>query len=187
MVRLWLFVVAVITLLACNPDRIQYTDRLKQEMSDKRVQRITKADLSQAVDSWGAQIVAIAEKEAEAKLTGGATANQVCSLDDLPKTQAVAKRYSMRISLLGVADVQNPKLSQKERDVLDAYLYNAENKLDQSSNIQPVGDTLFVYNAAVPAGSALEKACLGQQKQPLAVWRLAFTKAEIIRHLQSKK
>lgn len=180
----FLFVVA---LLSCNPDRIQYNDRLKQEMSDKRVQRITSADLSQAVDSWGGQIVAIAEAEASAKLASGAAANQVCTLNDLPKTQAVAKRYGMTISLLGAADVQNPKMSKKEREVLDAYLYNAENKLAQSSNIQPIGDTLFLYNAPVPAGSALEKACLGQQKQPLAVWRLAFTKAEIIRHLKLKK
>ena len=188
MLRTWLLVsLFVTTLLACNPDRIQYTDRLKQEMSDKRVQRITGADLSQAVDSWGAQIVTIAQQEAESKLAGGATANLICTLQDLPKTQALAHRYGMNISLLGADDVQNPKLAKKERDVLDAYLYNAENKLTQSSNIQPVGDTLFVYNAVVPAGSALEKTCYGQQKQPLAVWRLAFTKAEIIRHLKLKK
>ncbi|MEZ0485958.1 hypothetical protein [Fibrella aquatica] len=176
-----------LALLACNPDRIQYTDKLKQEMADKKVKRLTNADLNEAVDSWGAQIVAIAEKEAADKLAKGEAATGICSLQDLPKTQALATRYGMTISLLGAADVQNAKLAQKEREVLDAYVYNAEKNLPQSSNIQRIGDTLFVYNAAVPAENALSKTCFGQQKQQLAVWRLAFPKLEVIRHLKPKK
>ncbi|NID11917.1 hypothetical protein [Fibrivirga algicola] len=176
-----------LTLLACNPDRIQYTDKLKQEMSDKKVRRLTNADLTEAVDSWGEQIVAIAEKEAADELAKGNEAAAICTLQDLPKTQALAKRYGMAISLLGAADLQNQKLSSKEREVLDAYLYNAENKLPQSSNIQRIGDTLFVYNAAVPTGNALSQTCFGKQKEQLAVWRLAFPKQEVIRHMKPKK
>ncbi len=176
-----------LTFLACNPDRIQYTDKLKQEMADKKVRRLTTADLTEAVDSWGGQIVAIAEKEAAAKLAKGDAPADVCDLQDLPKTQALAERYGMTISLLGAADVQNPKLAQKEREVLDAYLYNAEKNLPQISNIQRIGDTLFVYNAAVPAGNALTQTCFGSQKQAIAVWRLAFPKQEVIRHMKPKK
>ncbi|MBO0950043.1 hypothetical protein [Fibrella forsythiae] len=176
-----------LTLLACNPDRIQYTDKLKQEMADKKVRRLTNADLTEAVDSWGQQIVAIAEKEAAGKLAKGEAPTGICTLEDLPKTQALAARYGMIISLLGAADVQNTKLAQKEREVLDAYVYNAEKKLPQSSNIQRIGDTLFVYNAAVPADNVLSQTCFGQHKQPLAVWRLAFPKQEVIRHMKPKK
>ena len=182
------FVLLVITLVpfACNPDRIQYTDKLKQEMADKKVKRLTNADLNEAVNSWGEQIVAIAEQEATANLAKGKIAS-ICDLQDLPKTQALARRYGMTISLLGAVDVQNPRLAQKEREVLDAYLYNAEKNLPQSSNIQRIGDTLFVYNAAVPAGNALRQTCFGKQKQSLAVWRLAFPKLEVIRHMKPKK
>lgn len=177
----------VLATLACNPDRIQYTDKLKQEMADKKVRRLTNADLNEAVDRWGEQIVAIAEKEAAEKLAKGEAAAGICNLDDLPKTQALAQRYGMTISLLGAADVQNPKLAQKEREVLDAYVYNAEKKLPQSSNIQRIGDTLFVYNAAVPAENALRQTCFGKEKEQLAVWRLAFPKQEVIRHMNPKK
>ncbi|RYF63748.1 MAG: hypothetical protein EOO39_27965 [Cytophagaceae bacterium] len=173
--------------LACNPERLQYTDKLKQEMADKKVRRLTNADLTEAVDSWGQQIVAIAEQEATAKLAKGDAPTSICDLADLPKTQALATRYGMTISLLGAADVQNAKLAQKEREVLDAYVYNAEKNLPQSSNIQRIGDTLFVYNAAVPIENALSKTCFGQQKQQLAVWRLAFPKQEVIRHMKPKK
>ncbi|CCH03194.1 hypothetical protein FAES_5195 [Fibrella aestuarina BUZ 2] len=174
-------------LFSCNPDRVQYNDQLKQQMADMKVKRVTNADLSEAVNSWGEQIVAIANREATAKLTAGAETPTVCNLSALPKTQALAKRYGMTISLLGAADVQNPKLAQKEREVLDAYLYNVEKKLPQSSNIQRIGDTLFVYNDAVPVTDKLCQACFGTQKQPLAVWRLAFPKREVIRHINAKK
>lgn len=174
-------------LCSCNLDRVPHTDQLKRQMADMKVKRVTNADLSDAVNSWGEQIVAIAEKEATTKLAGSAPVADVCQLKALPKTQALANRYGMTISLLGAADVQNPKLAQKEREVLDAYLYNVENKLPQSSNIQRIGDTLFVYNAAVPVGNALCQACFGNQPQPLAVWRLAFPKREVIRHLNVKK
>lgn len=172
---------------SCNPDRVQYNTQLKQQMADMKVKRVTNADLSEAVNSWGAQIVDIANREASAKLTAGAQTPAVCNLSALPKTQALAKRYGMTISLLGAADVQNLKLDRKERELLDAYLYNAEKQLPQSSNIQRIGDTLFVYNDAVPVTDKLCQACFGTQTQPLAVWRLAFPKREVIRHINAKK
>lgn len=175
------------TLFSCNPERLKQSDKLKQQMADMTVKRVTDADLTEAVNSWGEQIVAIAQQEATVKLALATDAAGVCSLRDLPKTQAIAKRYGMTISLLSAADVQNQQLSKKEREVLDAYAYNAENKLAQTSNIQRIADTLFVYNDAVPAANAICQQCFGTQKQPLAVWRLAFPKREVIRHFNAKK
>ncbi|MBO0937667.1 hypothetical protein J2I47_14005 [Fibrella sp. HMF5335] len=175
------------SVISCNPERLQHSDKLKQQMADMKIKRVTDADLSEAVNSWGEQLVTIAQQEASAKLASTTDPAGVCNLRDLPKTQALAKRYGMTISLLSAADVQNPALSKKEREVLDAYAYNAENKLAQTSNIQRIADTLFVYNAAVPATNALCQQCFGKQKQPLAVWRLAFPKREVIRHFNAKK
>jgi hypothetical protein len=186
--RLVLFLLFVPFLFSgCNPDRVQLSDEAKERMANGKIKRVTNADLTDAVDSWGEQMVAIAEREAAAKLAAGTSATEVCNLAQLPKTQTLARRYGVRISLLGAADVQNPQLATKEREVLDAYLYNAENKLPQTSNIQRIGDTLLVYNAVVPTEAPLCQACFGTQKQPLAVWRIAFPKREVIRHMQVKK
>lgn len=174
---------------SCNPEnRIQQTPALKQEIADKKVKRITDIQISETVDSWGKQLTAIIQKELTDKLTHqSADMNKLCQLKDLPKTNALAKRYNFTIELLGASDVQNPKLPQKEREVLDAYLYNAENKLPQPTNIQKINDTLFVYNTAVPADNLICKACFGDQKQPLAVWRLVFHKREVIRRIGGRK
>lgn len=176
-------------IVACNPEnRIQQTPALRQEIADKKVKRITSAQINETVDSWGKQIAAVAQQELASTLTQTpASAAKLCQLDGLLKTQALAKRYGLDINLLGAADVQNPKLLQKEREVLDAYLYNAENKLPQQANIQKINDTLYVYNTAVPTDNPICKTCFGNQKQPLAVWRLVFHKREVIRRLNQKK
>ncbi len=173
--------------LSCSPDRIKQTDQLKQEMNDKKIKRITNIELTETVDAWGEQIVMVAQNELAAKLKTGGTTAALCRLDRLPKTAALAKRYALTIDLLGAQDVQNTNLAPKEREVLDAYLYNAEKKLPQQSNIQRIADTLYVYNVAVPTENLICKACFGDQKQPLAVWRLAFSKREVIRRMNGKK
>lgn len=173
--------------LACNPDRVQYTEGLKQEMADKKIKRVTIPQLNDAVDEWGEQIAKVAQSELTEKLKAGGNASALCRLEGLPKTKALSKKYAIDVQLLGAADVNNPKLSQKEREILDAYLYNAEKKLEQISNIQRVADTLYVYNSPVPVDNPICKTCFGDQPQPLAVWRLAFHKREIIRRINIKK
>lgn len=180
-------VILSLFLLSCSPDRIKQTDQLRQEMNDKKIKRITNVELTETVDAWGLQIVLVAQNELTGKLKAGGSPAALCQLENLPKTVALAKRYALTIELLGAQDVQNTRLAAKEREVLDAYLYNAEKKLPQQSNIQRIADTLYVYNAVVPTDNSICKTCFGDQKEPLAVWRLAFTKREVIRRMNGKK
>ena len=175
---------------SCNPERVQYTNELKQEMADKKIKRITNADLVETVDAFGERITTVIQKELTAELqktTDPAKQAQLCQLQNLPRTKAIADRYATDIRLLSGADVPNKSLSGKEREVLDAYLYNAEKKLPQISNIQKINDTLYVYNAAVPTENVICQTCFGTQKTPLAVWRLVFPKREIVRRMKPTK
>lgn len=177
-------------LLSCNPERVKYTKELKQEMADKKIKRITNADLVETVDNFGERITAVIQKELTTQLqqtTNPAERAKLCQLQNLPRTKAIEDRYAITIQLLSGADVPNKSLSPKEREVLDAYLYNAEQKLPQISNIQKIGDTLYVYNAAVPTDNIICQTCFGTQKTPLAVWRLVFPKREIVRRMSSSQ
>ena len=177
-------------LLSCNPERVKYTNELKQEMADKKIKRITNADLVETVDAFGERITTVIQKELTAELqktTSPAEQSRFCQLQNLPRTKAIADRYAINIRLLSGADLPNKSLSSKEREVLDAYLYNAEKKLPQISNIQKINDTLYVYNAAVPTENVICQTCFGTQKTPLAVWRLVFPKREIVRRMKPTK
>lgn len=178
------------SLLSCNPERVKYTTELKQEMADKKIKRITNADLVETVDTFGERITVVIQQELTAELqqtTDPAQRVNLCQLKNLPRTKAIADRYAIDIRLLSGADVPNKSLGTKEREVLDAYLYNAEQKLPQISNIQKINDTLYVYNAAVPTDNVICQTCSGTQKTPLAVWRLMFPKREIVRRMNATK
>ena len=187
---LYCFFLSCLLLVSCNPERVHYTSELKQEMADKKIKRITNADLVETVDTFGERITAVIQKELTTQLqktTDLAARTKLCQLQNLPRTKAIADRYAIDIRLLSGADVPNKSLGAKEREVLDAYLYNAEKKLPQISNIQKISDTLYVYNAAVPTDNVICQACFGTQKTPLAVWRLAFSKREIVRRMKATK
>ncbi len=175
----------LLCLASCDPERVRYTPALKQQMSDMKLKRITNVDMVETVNTLGERISATVQRELTDTLRhhAGNPTQQVrlCQLKNLPRTDAIEKKYGVAIQLLSGADVQNKTLAPKEREVLDAYLYNAEQKLPQISNIQKIADTLFVYNAAVPTDSLICQTCFGTQKTPLAVWRITFPKREVIR------
>ncbi|SFF10908.1 hypothetical protein [Spirosoma endophyticum] len=191
MIRPWLLLGLLISFLSsCNPERVKYTKELKAEMADSKIKRITNADLIQTVDNLGAKVSATIQKELAAQLqktTDPAERAKLCQLQNLPRTKAIANQYVLDIRLLGPADIQNKALNPKEREILDAYLYNAKQKLSPISNIQKINDTSFVYNTAVPSDSPICEACFGKQDVPFAVWHLGFRKREVIRRMQATK
>ena len=178
-------------LASCGPERVKYTPELKQQMSDMKIKRITNADMVETVNTLGERISATVQKELTDTLRHHAgrppQQAQLCQLKNLPRTRAIEKQYGVRIQLLSGTDVTNKTLAPKEREVLDAYLYNAEQKLSQISNIQKIADTLFIYNAVVPTDSLICQTCFGTQKTPLGVWRIAFPKREVIRRSAGDK
>ncbi len=180
----------IVCALACNPERVKYTPELKRDMAETKIKRITSADQMTTVDEYGTKIAAAVQRELTARLTTAKTPADkagLCHLQNLPRTKAIADKYAVDIRLLGAADIKNPRLAPKEREVLDAYLYNAEKKLPQTPNVQRIGDTLLVYNTAVPADSPICEACFPGQNPPFAVWRLVFSKRELVRRMVDSK
>lgn len=175
-------------LLACNPERVHYTNQLKEEMADSQIKRITDSDLIETIDNLGGKISIVVQKELTTQLqqtTNPAQRAKLCQLENLPRTKAIAKRYALDIRLLSKDDIQNKAVPSKEREILDAYLYNARQKMSPVSNIQKINDTLFVYNVAVPADNSICEACFGKQDVPFAVWHLGFKKREVIRRMNA--
>ncbi|WP_461082490.1 hypothetical protein [Spirosoma flavus] len=177
-------------LIGCGPDRVKYTSELKQEMADSKIKRITDVDVVETVDNLGGKVTAVIQKELTEQLqktNDPAKRAQLCQLQNLPRTKAIANRYVLDIRLLGPTDIRNVALNQKEREILDAYLYSAKQKQMAPSNIQKINDTLFVYNVPIAPESPICEACFGRQDVPFAVWHLGFQKREVIRRMNATK
>jgi len=180
-------ILLLMSLLAgCSTDRVQNTKELAREMNDRKIKRVTSAQLTSTVDEWGKAVVAEAQKGLEAEMAQANPPASLCNPDGSPSVRKLEKLYAADIDLLTARDVKSAALPAKERELLDAYLYNAENKLAQSDNVQKIADTLFVYNAAVPAATLICRTCSDQAALPFVVWRVVFSKKEIIRRLNPK-
>ncbi|GAB3268093.1 hypothetical protein GCM10027347_37370 [Larkinella harenae] len=171
---------------SCSPDRNQNTKELAQEMNDRKIKRVTDAQLTAAIDDWGKKLVETSRKALTSALDKKTVAPP-CSLNDIPTIQKLEKQYAVNIDLLSARDTANATLDAKERELLAAYTYNAENKLEQSDNIQKLNDSLFVYNSPVPVTDVICKTCADNAALPFVTWRIIFKKREIIRRINPKK
>ncbi|MPR34928.1 hypothetical protein GBK04_16600 [Cytophagaceae bacterium SJW1-29] len=184
-----LLLLTTLLLAGCNTDnRIQQTAALKQEMNAAEIKRVTNPQLIATVDEWGKELVAEARKALEKEL--GRNPQQATALcqdsQKVPLIAAMDRAYGVKIQLMGPADVKNQSLAPKERELLDAYLYNAENNLPQSDNVQKLNDTLLLYTAPVPLESLICKTCFKDQQVTFAVWRVLFDRKAVIRKMNAK-
>ena len=140
------------------------------------------------MDEWGKKISQITGKALQKELVAHPeNAGVICKdVSQIAIINAIQKEYGVQIQLLGEADIKNPSINTKERELLEAYLYSAKSKSVASDNVQLLNDTLLVYNVPVAAESPICKECMPDQETPFAVWRLLFDKKEIIRKLDAK-
>jgi hypothetical protein len=166
---------------------VENTKELSNEIKASKIVRITNTQLIYTVDEWGKKISKLAQKSlSEALAKNPENAGELCeNLSQIPIISALEKEYGVKISLLGAGDTKNPNLDKKEQELLDAYLYSAKNNTSLSDNVQPLNDTLVVYN--VPADPKICTACLGDQTLSFGLWRLLFDKKEVLRKVDVKK
>ncbi|WP_421827884.1 hypothetical protein [Larkinella sp.] len=172
---------------ACSPDQNQNTKELAQEMNDRKIKRVTNVQLTTTVDEWGKALILTTRKALTSKLTNKPGDSTFCNLENVPAIQKLEKQYAITIDLLKAKDVTNPALDPKERDLLGAYVYNAQNKLEQNDNVQKLNDTLFVYNSPVATDDIICKTCTDNAALPFVIWRIVFNKREVIRRVNPKK
>ncbi|WP_138993003.1 hypothetical protein [Larkinella sp. C7] len=172
---------------ACSPDQNQNTKELAQEMNDRKIKRVTNVQLTTTVDEWGKALILTTRKALTRELTKKPGDSTFCNLENIPAIQKLEKQYAITIDLLKAKDVTNPALDPKERDLLGAYVYNAQNKLEQNDNVQKLNDTLFVYNSPVATDDVICKTCTDSAALPFVIWRIVFNKREVIRRVNPKK
>jgi hypothetical protein len=170
-------------------NRVENTKALSNEIKATQIKRVTNTQLIYSADAWGKKIAQIADKSLASELKKHPEdAGEVCeNLAKIPVIAALQKEYGVKVELLGMDDLKNPKLAAKEREILDAYLYSAKSKAAASDNLQQLSDTLLVYNAPLSPENPICKSCFPKEETPFAVWRLLFNKKDIIRKLDAKQ
>jgi hypothetical protein len=140
------------------------------------------------VERWGSgmskALTTVLEKEANS--ASKTRIEELCQLRNIKLIDSLSDAYRVRIRLLGMPDVNNKLLFVKEKEVLDAYIYNAENKLPMESNTQKIGDSLFVYTYPITNSKVISKLCFADETYNFALWSIVFRKADVIRKTNVK-
>jgi hypothetical protein len=133
-----------------------------------------------------------------------------CQVGRLSKADSLSQRYAASLKRSSLRDLSpSSPLTAKERQVLDAYLYNAENKLEQRPNVQRLGDQALLYTSPILLQETVCLRCHGeagkditpgdfqklttrykldslvnrQANDLLGMWRIFFNKKKMIQNL----
>lgn len=149
-------------------------ERVSKEVFDQvnenmEVKRLTEAEILQEAMVWGDSISTEAQQQLIGALSnalsesGPAGAIEFCNVQALPILEEVGDKYQVSIRRASNR-YRNPqdKPTSEEAEILDAYEYNAENKLSSDPNIQKInaGET-YLYTKAIVIPGALCLSCHG--------------------------
>lgn len=167
------------TLAACDTgsQRPIETSQIQEEMQRREIRHIKEGDLATAALKEGRQLADTAQAALLNRLQtiiaerGITEAVEYCSTAALPLLDSVAsegvniRRTSLRI--------RNPKDAPDtlEYQLLDAYAYSAENQQQLNDNLQPLGDTAYLYTKPIMMASPLCLNCHGTENEIAAETR----------------
>ncbi|MES2730807.1 MAG: DUF3365 domain-containing protein [Bacteroidota bacterium] len=220
---LCLVVVAMLLIGTCSCGNLREksvdTKAMADEVKNREIKHITQAQLDETANEWGNHVAQTAQKDLAEVLTAALAkypleeAAAFCRVKSLYKADSLSQSYKALLNRSSLRELNKPtKLTETERQVLDAYLYNAENKLPQRPNVQRLEDKYLLYTTPIVLDNPLCFRCHGEvgenltsidqrklmtrykldslvnrkENSLLGMWRIAFEKKEMIKRIDVK-
>ena len=172
--RITLLAVSVGCLACGNLKEKGYDTRaIADEIQNRKIKRVTSTQLETTANEWGSRITRVAQQNLEDVLSAALArypleqAAAYCNVARLPRAdsagrtyQAVLRRIGLRHRPDSIAPV-DAALASMEGQLLDAYRYNAENKLPPSANVQRIADKYLLFTSPILLENPLCQRCHG--------------------------
>ncbi|WP_028980755.1 hypothetical protein [Sporocytophaga myxococcoides] len=186
----------IVILSACNENSVD-TKGISEELQKRKIVRITESEIFDMANKTGENAIRkineSSKKEFEALIVAKKTeeAVRVCSYASINNLDSLAKAIDvLKINKIDTNFKSKILLSEIETQLLDAYKYNRENKLEMKPNLQAVNDTLFVYMAPILAS----KECIATSSQTKStlinefqgIWSVYIKKRDIVLAIQNE-
>jgi Protein of unknown function (DUF3365) len=204
---------------ACDSGKKIDSRKVAEEMRNRKLKRVNSAQLIENTLAQGGKVVRQLDETLLKRLQVAlreddlVQAAAVCNLQSLP-TDSLEEAYAVRIRRLALrADGDKLALGGKQREVWEAYRYNAEKQLPMESNVQRDGQNYLLYTAPILLANATCLRCHGKvgkdvtekdfrglratypamdslhnyaPNQPIGIWNLLFDKAKLVLRAESK-
>lgn len=164
-------------LAACDSgsQRSVNQDALLKEMQNRKPKKLSEAQITAEAFRQGnliaeaAQASLLESLKKVIKEEGIPAAIEYCSVQALPLTDSLSKKYGATIRRSSLK-LRNPANAPDtlEKQLMEAYHYNQENKLPLEENVQRIGQEYFLYSKPIRIGSPLCLNCHGTAGKEIA-------------------
>lgn len=179
-----LLVAIILSVLACDRGRID-TSEFAKELEDRKIKHVSQGKIvSQAMTSGKVITDTLIKKIRESNLRSIS-----CDIHKLPLTEVLERDFDCKIYLYN-SDLQQNGLEIAEKEILDAYLYNIENKLAVEANTQNLKNGFWLYTLPVTYNVPSDTICIGQNGKPvkngdiIGMWSIKLSEKALIRKVK---
>lgn len=150
MKKITFITISIITLFSCDPNEKVYHPDLREAVENRKIKQIHEPAILQRGLKIGNEYAIIAEKtlgkalKSTIKEKGLEEAISFCNINAYPLLKELQDTNEVVIKRVSFKN-RNPNNApdELEAQLLDAFKYNEENKVESSYNIQKSGDTYY--------------------------------------------
>lgn len=162
-------------LAACGPQERVSKSVFDQVNNSMEAKKLSEAQITEEAMIWGdsisngAQQKLMANLHQEIQAKGHGSALEFCNVNAVPITKELSDKYGVSIRRTSSRARNQENLPTKEElPILEAYEYNAENGIQNESNIQRIeGGEVLLFTKAIVIPTEFCLACHGDAKNDI--------------------
>ncbi|GAL87186.1 hypothetical protein MYP_4416 [Sporocytophaga myxococcoides] len=181
---------------ACNENSVD-TKGISDELQNRKIVRVTESEIFDLANKTGEEavkkIIESSKRRSEALAKEKKTEEAVlaCNYSSIHNLDSLANAIDVfKINRIDTNFKSKIILSEIEAQLLDAYKYNKENKLEMKPNLQAINDTLFVYMSPIMVSTQ----CIALSDQTKekstsefqGIWSIYLKKRDIVLTIQKE-
>lgn len=161
--------ISVLLMASCKKLSKEEQQAIARELKEREIKQIQESEIYDGAMTLGSEIATQSQKTLGAHLMktlkegGVEEALKYCNINAYNLVDSLSDRYSAEIKRVS-HKLRNPKDAPDslENQILDAYLYNVEEGLELSSNVQRIDDTTYLYTKPIIAANPMCLNCHGK-------------------------
>ncbi len=165
----WIYLIFMLAACDSGSQRHVNRDALQEEIRNREPKKISEAQITTEAFSQGQIITGEAQKELLQTLhkvmeeSGPVKAAQFCSVQARPIMDSLSQKYNATIRRTSLKP-RNPGNApdEVEKQLLEAYEYNAENNLPMNENVQRLSYDYLLYTKPIIINNELCLRCHGE-------------------------
>ena len=136
------------------------TEAIKQEIQDRKIKRVTESELRDWIYLKSPEIASALNKDLVQNILAEID-NKDFNLEKYIQNyqsevkDSLAKTYMVDIQLLPLIEEEATQWKGKQKEVIEAYLYNKAEKIPLEQNIQKIENGAFFFTAPVKVLTAI--------------------------------